>query len=141
MRDEAACDATGIPADRPAPARRGSLSSAQHDGRRRLGLRRRLTPALVLVAVCLSLSGCLNRISGTYRDSNNAVSLDFHRDGKVYAKVFGVPMVGDYEEKDNKIIFKNADGDMFIDIIDADTLSMSHPLSSFTGEIRLKRKK
>lgn len=95
----------------------------------------------VLMAVSLGLGGCLRRISGTYRDSANLVSLDFQGDGKVYAKVFGVPMVGDYEEKGNKIVFKNAEGDMFIDIIDADTLSMSHPLSSFTGEIRLKRQK
>lgn len=95
----------------------------------------------IMLSLSLALSGCLRRISGTYRDSNNLVSLDFHRDGKVYAKVFGLPMVGDYEEKDNKIIFKNAEGDIFINIIDADTLSMSHPLSSFTGEIQLKRQK
>jgi len=47
--------------------------------------------------------------------------------------------VGDFEEKDNKIIIKNKEGDMFIDIIDATTLSMTHPLSAFTGELRLKR--
>lgn len=92
-----------------------------------------------VLAISLALSGCLRRISGTYRDSSNLVSLDFHQDGKVYAKVFGVPMVGDYEEKDNKIIFKGDEGDIFIDIIDSKTLSMSHPLSSFTGEVQLKR--
>ncbi|MEB3354969.1 MAG: hypothetical protein VKM34_12195 [Cyanobacteriota bacterium] len=69
------------------------------------------------------------------------VSLDFHRDGKVYAKIFGVPMVGDYEEKGDKIIFKSDDGDVFIDIVDNDTLSMSHPLSPFTGEVTLRRQR
>ena len=104
-------------------------------GRPRL---RRLGPLLLLLLPLL-LSGCLRRISGTYKDPASHVSLDFHRDGKVYAKVFGVSIVGDFEEKDNKIIIKNNEGDMFIDIIDADTLSMTHPLSAFTGELRLKR--
>ena len=80
--------------------------------------------------VPLLLTGCLRRISGTYKDASGQVSLEFHRDGKVYAKVFGVPMVGDFEEKDNKIIFKGPQGEMFIDIVDANTLSMSHPLKT-----------
>ncbi|MEB3271051.1 MAG: hypothetical protein VKJ44_05330 [Synechococcus sp.] len=109
---------------------------AGRGGRPRL---RRLGPLVLVLLLPLLLSGCLRRISGTYKDPASHVSLDFHRDGKVYAKVFGVPIVGDFEEKDNKIIIKNKEGDMFIDIIDATTLSMTHPLSAFTGELRLKR--
>ena len=107
-------------------------------GSRRRPRRLRL---LALLLVPLLLTGCLRRISGTYKDASGQVSLEFHRDGKVYAKVFGVPMVGDFEEKDNKILFKGPRGDLFIDIVDANTLSMSHPLSAFTGELRLIRQK
>jgi len=124
------------PASPSAAHRHGDHSTIRPHRRR--WLRRRLAPILLLL-LSLGLNGCLKRISGTYRDSTNVVSLDFQRDGKVYAKIFGVPMVGDYEERGNKIIFKNAEGDIFIDIIDNDTLSMSHPLSSFTGEVQLKR--
>ncbi|MFM7312800.1 MAG: hypothetical protein ACKO0M_06495 [Cyanobium sp.] len=104
-----------------------------------MGLRLRFLALLVLLP--LLLTGCLRRVSGLYKDPSGQVSLDFHRDGKVYSKVFGVPMVGDYQEKGNKVIFKGDQGDIFIDIVDGNTLSMSHPLSAFTGELRLTRQK
>jgi hypothetical protein len=100
--------------------------------------RRGFFAAFVLL---LLLGGCLRKVSGTYQDSGNHVSLDFHNDGKVYAKVFGVPVVGSYEEKDNKIIIKQGQGDMLIDIVDSNTLSMSHPLSAVMGELQLKRQR
>ena len=93
------------------------------------------------VLLTVVLTGCLRKVSGTYKDATNSVPLEFHGDGKVYAKIFGVPVVGSYEEKDGKIIFKGAEGDVFIDIVDAEILSMSHPLSPLTGELQLKRQR
>ena len=97
-------------------------------------------PALTATLIAsLTLGGCFNKISGTFKDSNNVLSLDFNGKGTVYAKIVGIPVMGSYEEKDNKIIIKGPEGDMFIDVVDANTLSASHPLSTLTGELTLKR--
>ena len=97
-------------------------------------------PVTAATAVCLLLlGGCMQRISGVYKDSRNIISLDFQSDGKVYTRMIGVPVVSDYEESGNKIIFKGADGDTFVDIIDANTLSIDHPLAEYTGKIELKK--
>ena len=97
-------------------------------------------PVTAATAICLLLlGGCMQRISGIYKDSRNIISLDFQSDGKVYTRMMGVPVVSDYEESGNKIIFKGADGDTFVDIIDANTLSIDHPLAEYTGKIELKK--
>ena len=89
--------------------------------------------------VLLLLGGCMNRISGVYKDPSSVISLDFQSDGKVYARVMGVPVVSDYQESGNKIIFKGPEGDTFVDIVDANTLSIDHPLAEYTGKIELKK--
>jgi len=97
-------------------------------------------PVTAATAVCLLLlGGCMQRISGVYKDSRNIISLDFQSDGKVYTRMMGVPVVSDYQESGNKIIFKGADGDTFVDIVDANTLSIDHPLAEYTGKIELKK--
>jgi len=97
-------------------------------------------PVTAATAVCLLLlGGCMQRISGVYKDSQNIISLDFQSDGKVYTRMMGVPVVSDYQESGNKIIFKGADGDTFVDIVDANTLSIDHPLAEYTGKIELKK--
>lgn len=85
------------------------------------------------------LAGCIRKISGVYKDANNFVTLDFQPDGKVYSRFLGVPVVADYQERGNKIIFKGPEGDSFVDIVDANTLSIDHPLAEYTGKIELKR--
>jgi hypothetical protein len=47
----------------------------------------------------------------------------------------GVPLVSDYQERGDKIIF----GDTFVDIIDSNTLSISHPFEELTGSFELKK--
>lgn len=89
--------------------------------------------------VLLLLGACMNRISGVYKDPRSLISLDFQSDGKVYARVMGVPVVSDYQESGNKIIFKGPEGDTFVDIVDANTLSIDHPLAEYTGKIELKK--
>lgn len=96
--------------------------------------------ALATAALLLLLaSGCIRRVSGTYKDANNIISLDFQSDGKVYSRIMGVPVVSSYEESGSKIIFKGAEGDTFVDIVDANTLSIDHPLAEYTGRIELKK--
>ena len=89
--------------------------------------------------VLLLTGGCIRRISGVYKDSNNFITLDFQPDGKVYSRIMGVPIVADYQEKGSKIIFKGPEGDTFVDIVDANTLSIDHPLAEYTGKIALKK--
>lgn len=84
-------------------------------------------------------SGCIRKISGVYKDPNNFMSLDFQPDGKVYSRIMGVPIVSDYQERGNKIIFKGPEGDTFVDIVDKNTLSIDHPLAEYTGRIELKK--
>lgn len=97
-------------------------------------------PVTAATVVCLLLlGGCMHRISGVYKDSRNIISLHFQSDGKVYTRMMGVPVVSDYQESGNKIIFKGADGDTFVDIVDANTLSIDHPLAEYTGKIELKK--
>jgi hypothetical protein len=67
------------------------------------------------------------------------VSLDFNGKGTVYAKIFGATAVGSYQVKDDKVLFEREDGTMFIDIADGNTLSVSHAMSTFTGDLMLKR--
>ena len=103
---------------------------------------RPITRKPVYVATALSLlllGGCFNRVSGVYKDPRSVISLDFQSDGKVYARVMGVPVVSDYQESGNKIIFKGPEGDTFVDIVDANTLSIDHPLAEYTGKIELKK--
>jgi hypothetical protein len=47
--------------------------------------------------------------------------------------------VADYQERGNKIIFKGPEGDTFVDIVDANTLSIDHPLSQYTGKVELRK--
>ena len=101
---------------------------------------RRPTRLLISAIICsLLLCACGKQITGTYKDANSNMSLDFKDDGKVYAKLVGLPVVMDYEERDDKIVVHGSEGDMFIDIIDNKTLSISHPLSSLTEEFLLIR--
>ena len=103
---------------------------------------RPITRKPVYVATALSLlllGGCFNRVSGVYKDPRSVISLDFQSDGKVYARVMGVPVASDYQESGNKIIFKGPEGDTFVDIVDANTLSIDHPLAEYTGKIELKK--
>ena len=93
------------------------------------------TAALLL----LLASGCIRKISGVYKDANNIMSLDFQSDGKVYSRIMGIPVVSDYEESGSKIIFNGPEGDTFVDIVDANTLSIDHPLAEYTGRIELKK--
>ena len=97
-------------------------------------------PVLATAALLLLLaSGCIRKISGVYKDANNIMSLDFQSDGKVYSRIMGIPVVSDYEESGSKIIFKGPEGDTFVDIVDANTLSIDHPLAEYTGRIELKK--
>ena len=97
-------------------------------------------PLLATTALLLLLAGgCIRKVSGVYKDSKNIMSLDFQSDGKVYSRIMGVPVVSDYEESGNKIIFKGPEGDTFVDIVDANTLSIDHPFSEYTGRIELKK--
>ncbi len=97
-------------------------------------------PVLAAAALVLFITGgCYRKVSGVYRDPNNIVSLDFQSDGRVYSRIMGIPVVSEYEESGSKIIFKGADGDTFVDIIDANTLSIDHPLAQYTGRIELKK--
>lgn len=97
-------------------------------------------PLLATAALLLLLAGgCIRKVSGVYKDPSNIISLDFQSDGKVYSRMMGMPAVLDYEERGNKIIFKGASGNTFVDIIDANTLSIDHPLSEYTGKIELRR--
>ena len=103
---------------------------------------RPITRKPVYVATALSLlllGGCFNRVSGVYKDPRSVISLDFQSDGKVYARVMGVPVVSDYQESVNNIIFKGPEGYTFVDIVDANTLSIDHPLAEYTGKIELKK--
>lgn len=97
-------------------------------------------PVLAAAALVLLITGgCFRKVSGVYRDPNNIVSLDFQSDGRVYSRIMGIPVVSEYEESGSKIIFKGAEGDTFVDIIDAKTLSTDHPLAEYTGRIELKK--
>jgi hypothetical protein len=97
-------------------------------------------PFLTTMALLLLLvGGCIRKVSGVYKDSNNIISLDFQPDGKVYSRIMGIPVVSDYEESGSKIIFRGAEGDTFVDIVDANTLSIDHPLAEYTGKIELKK--
>ncbi|WP_255020422.1 hypothetical protein [Cyanobium sp. WKJ7-Wakatipu] len=97
-------------------------------------------PLLATAALLLLLaSGCIRKISGVYKDANNVMSLDFQPDGRVYSRIMGVPVVSNYEESGSKIIFKGPEGDAFVDIVDANTLSIDHPLAEYTGRIELKK--
>lgn len=97
-------------------------------------------PVLATAALLLLLaSGCIRKISGVYKDANNIMSLDFQSDGKVYSRIMGIPVVSAYEESGSKIIFKGPEGDAFVDIVDANTLSIDHPLAEYTGRIELKK--
>ena len=97
-------------------------------------------PALLAATLIIALTGgCIRKVSGVYKDVNNIVSLDFQSDGKVYSRFMGIPTVSSYEESGNKIIFKGTEGDTFVDIIDASTLSIDHPLAEYTGRIELKK--
>jgi hypothetical protein len=92
--------------------------------------------AIACAALFLIIAtGCTRRISGVYKDSTNLILLDFQPDGKVYSRIMGVPLVSDYQERGDKIIF----GDTFVDIIDSNTLSISHPFEELTGSFELKK--
>lgn len=100
-------------------------------------IRNSLLPVSVLGL--LLTGGCTRKISGVYKDSSNLMTLDFQSDGKVYSRIMGVPIVADYQERGNKIIFKGPEGDTFVDIVDANTLSIDHPLSQYTGKVELRK--
>jgi hypothetical protein len=91
------------------------------------------------VLLLLITTSCTRRIAGVYKDSNNLMSLDFQPDGKVYSSIMGVPLVSDYQERGDKIIFEGPEGDTFVDIIDSNTLSINHPFEKLTGRFELKK--
>ena len=103
--------------------------------RKRKGMTTSISTTLLLLILC----GCSPKINGLYEDSNQIIKLDFKPSGKVYARIIGLPIISDYQEKDGKIIFTSNQGETFVDIINEKILSIDHPLSEYTGKIQLNK--
>ncbi len=100
---------------------------------------KRIVASMSTTLLLLSLYGCTPKISGLYEDLNQIIKLDFKPSGKVYARIIGLPIISDYQEKDGKIIFTSNQGETYVDIINEKTLSIDHPLSEYTGKIKLNK--
>ena len=100
---------------------------------------KRMMNSMSTTLLLLILCGCSPKISGLYEDSNQIIKLDFKPSGKVYARIIGLPITSDYQEKDGKIIFTSNQGETYVDIINEKILSIDHPLSEYTGKIQLNK--
>ena len=83
----------------------------------------RLVLFLTLTFCLFALTGCTRRLSGTYTDEQNIVTLEF-RDGKAYMGTFlGNKSQLDYEVKGKDLILKAPQGNMVMHIEDDGSLS------------------
>ena len=73
---------------------------------------------LILVIAAISLSGCGDKIRGTYSDAAGVTQYAFAGDGQVTIEVLGAKVNAEYRLDDDKVLVSSAQGTVVLTLRD-----------------------